>query len=321
MNRKRGYVLLALTALIFSTTEVALKGVGDVFSPMQLTVERMLIGGVFLLPFALRQLRHDGIRLAGKDFRLFAAMGFLTVLYFSLMQIGIVHSDASAVATIYSGNPVFAVFFAHFLLHEPLHRNHIAALVLEVIGILFILNPTKLEMSLTGFVLTILSTAFYALYGTLGKIHVPHYGSAGLTSFNLLFGGLEMLVILWLGKLPAAAALYHRMGLGLFADVSLSAGFSLRSALVLLYVGVVVVGAGNLLLVQVAWDTSATESSFIYLFKPVLATVFAALLLHESISVNRMIGIAFFVAASVCVSIPVFCELYRERNGEKTEKR
>ena len=53
MNRKRGYLYILLAAMIYSTTEVALKGLGGVFAPMQITVERVLIGALFLLPFAL----------------------------------------------------------------------------------------------------------------------------------------------------------------------------------------------------------------------------------------------------------------------------
>ena len=59
MNRKRGYLYILLAAMIYSTTEVALKGLGGVFAPMQITVERVLIGALFLLPFALRSLRRN----------------------------------------------------------------------------------------------------------------------------------------------------------------------------------------------------------------------------------------------------------------------
>ncbi len=311
MNRRRGYLLLGLTALIFSTTEVALKGVGDAFSPMQLTAERVLIGGLFLLPFALSQLRRAGIRLSGRDFRLFAAMGLLTAMHLSLMQLAVVHADASAVATIYSGNPVFAIFFAHFLLHEPLRRNHLLALGFEVVGILFILNPAQLEMSATGFALTLSSSALYALYGTWSKRHVARYGSAVLTSFNLLFGGTELLALLLLCRLPAVAALCGQLGLSVFANVSLLTGFTPHTAAVLLYVGVVVAGAGNLLMVQVARDTSATESSFFYLVKPILSAIIAAAVLHETISPHRILGIAFFTAASLCVVVPLLREVRR----------
>ena len=52
-NRKRGYLYILLAAMLYSTTEVALKALGGAFAPMQVTVERVLIGALFLLPFAL----------------------------------------------------------------------------------------------------------------------------------------------------------------------------------------------------------------------------------------------------------------------------
>lgn len=49
------------------------------------------------------------------------------------------------------------------------------------------------------------------------------------------------------------------------------------------------------------------------LVKPILATALAVVVYHEHISVNRMVGIAFFAAASLCVSVPVLREMRRER--------
>ena len=145
MNRKRGYLYILLAAMIFSTTEVALKGLGGVFAPMQITVERVLIGALFLLPFALRSLRRNAIRLTCSDWSYFALLGFLTVtLHMSLLQMAVLHMDASATSIIYSGNPIFALAAAHLILHEPLKRNHLIAIGIELIGILFILNPAKL---------------------------------------------------------------------------------------------------------------------------------------------------------------------------------
>ena len=43
------------------------------------------------------------------------------------------HMDASATSIIYSGNPVFAVALAHFILHEPLKKNHLLAIGVELV--------------------------------------------------------------------------------------------------------------------------------------------------------------------------------------------
>ncbi len=46
--------------------------------------------------------------------------------------------------------------------------------------------------------------------------------------------------------------------------------------------------------------------------QPVLATLLAVVCFRETISVNRMIGLVFFLAASLCVSVPVLREMRRD---------
>ena len=312
-KRKRGYLLILVAAALYSTTEVVLKGLGDTFAPMQATMERVLIGALALLPFALKDLKKRNIKLTKSDWGYFALMGFLTVLlHMALLQMAVMHMDASATSIIYSGNPVFALAAAHVILHEPLKKNHLLAIGLEVVGILFILNPAHLEISLRGFVEIILGTLLFAMYGTLCKLRVDRLGGVVIADFNILLGGLEMLALLLLGKIPAVASLLRAVGLDIFADVPFFTGFTLRSTLLLCYAGVFCAGLGFVLTAKITEYTSATEASFIYLIKPILATILAAAVYHEFISVNRIVGIGFFLAASLCVSVPVLREMRRE---------
>ncbi len=316
-NRKRGYLCILLAAMLYSTTEVALKALGGAFAPMQVTVERVLLGGAALLPFALRDVRKRGIRVTRSDWGYFALLGFLTVtLHMSLLQMAVLHMDASATSIIYSGNPVFAVALAHFILHEPLKRNHLLAIGVEVIGILLILNPAHLEISLRGFLEILTATLLFATYGTLCKLRLPQLGALVITAFNMLAGGLELLCLLLLGEIPAVGALYSSLGLDIFAGIPFFTGFTLKSTLLLCHVGIGCAAIGFLLTAKITEYTSAAEASFVYLIKPVLATVLAVAVYHEQISVNRMVGIAFFVAASLCVSVPVL----REMRWEKLQK-
>lgn len=185
-NRKRGYLYILLAAMLYSTTEVALKALGGAFAPMQVTVERVLLGALALLPFALKDLKKRGIHLTKSDWGYFALLGFLTVtLHMSLLQMAVLHMDASATSVIYSGNPVFALAAAHLILHEPLRKNHLLAIGVEVIGILFILNPAKLEISLRGFLEILAATILFAMYGTLCKLRVDRLGSMVIADFNI----------------------------------------------------------------------------------------------------------------------------------------
>ena len=100
--------------------------------------------------------------------------------------------------------------------------------------------------------------------------------------------------------------------LDIFADVPFFTDFTLRSALLLCYVGIFCAAFGFLLTAKITEYTSATEASFVYLIKPVLATLLAVVCFRETISVNRMIGLVFFLAASLCVSVPVLREMRRD---------
>ena len=201
---------------------------------------------------------------------------------------------------------------AHLILHEPLKRNHLIAIGIELIGILFILNPAKLEVSPRGFAEILTATVLFAMYGTLCKLRIPRLGGLVITTFNMVLGGLELLALLLLGHIPAVGALYRSLGLDIFADVPFFTGFTLRSALLLCYVGIFCAAFGFLLTAKITEYTSATEASFVYLIKPVLATLLAVVCFHEAISVNRMIGLVFFLAASLCVSVPVLREMRRD---------
>lgn len=318
-NEKRGYFCILLAAVIFSTTEVALKVLSGSFAPMQLTVERVLIGGLSTLPFALREKKRRDLRFTTSDWRYFALLGFLTVLvHMTLLQMAVLHADASATAIIYSGNPIFAVFFAHLILRERIERNHLAAVALEVVGILVLLNPPHLEMSLRGFLEILGATVCFSCYGVLCKLRVERLGSTVIASMNMLVGGTEMLALLLLGKIEPVAQIYERLGLSIFARVPLTEGFTPATTLTLLYVGIVVAGGGFFLTGQIAKDTSATEASFMYLLKPIFATFVAAAVLHEHISAHRIAGILIFTLASLCVFLPVLRALWRERKAAKT---
>lgn len=55
---KRGYLYIAVTTLLFSSMEVALKLISGQFNPIQLNFSRFVVGGLVLIPFAVRELKN-----------------------------------------------------------------------------------------------------------------------------------------------------------------------------------------------------------------------------------------------------------------------
>ena len=306
MNRSRsGYIFIVLCAVIFSTMEVMLKTVHGVFAPMQITCLRFLVGGILLIPFAMRSIRKKNAVLTRKDLGFFACAGFLcVVIAMSLYQMSVTYTRASIVAVIFSCNPIFVTVLAHFLLHEEIHKNHIIALILELTAALIIIDPIHASLDPTGALLAILSAAMFSFYSVFGKKRTPRFGGIAVTCLSFLFGATELVALLLFGRTAAGASLYGALGLKIFIDVPLFENIPLSALPALLYICCINSAAGFVCHMMAMEKTSAQEASLIFFLKPIIAPIFALIFLKEEIPLNMIVGIVCFLAGSLCAILP-----------------
>lgn len=313
-----GSLYIALAAVIFSTMEVLLKlpAVSGAFHPMQITMERFVVGGICLLPLALRALKKLGYRLRRKDLAFFALTGLFNIpLGMVLYQLAITHGQANVVAVIFSGNPIFVTMLAFLLLGEDIHWNNLLALAAEVLGILAIVDPWGSgEVSLLCVVLAIVSALFFSLYAVLGKKKTAKVGSIVVTCFSFLFGAAELFLLLLLGHTGPGAALYQAVGLDVFCDVPFLQGINTTTLPYFLFIGVVNCAGGYVFHMLAIEKTSATHGSLVFFFKPILAPLFALAALGEAITRPIAFGILFFLAGSLLSILP---EVIRERRARQ----
>ena len=281
MNRSRsGYIFIVLCAVIFSTMEVMLKTVHGVFAPMQITCLRFLVGGVLLIPFAMRSIRKKNAVLTRKDLGFFACAGFLcVVIAMSLYQMSVTYTRASIVAVIFSCNPIFVTMLAHFLLHEEIHKNHVIALILELTAALIIIDPIHASLDPTGALLAILSAAMFSFYSVFGKKRTPRFGGIAVTCLSFLFGATELVALLLFGRTAAGASIYGALGLKIFIDVPLFENIPLSALPALLYICCINSAAGFVCHMMAMEKTSAQEASLIFFLKPIIAPIFALIFL------------------------------------------
>ena len=319
MNRSRsGYIFIVLCAVIFSTMEVMLKTVHGVFAPMQITCLRFLVGGVLLIPFAVRSIRKKNAVLTRKDLGFFACAGFLcVVIAMSLYQMSVTYTRASIVAVIFSCNPIFVTVLAHLLLHEDIHKNHIIALILELTAALIIIDPIHASLDPTGALLAILSAAMFSFYSVFGKKRTPRFGGIAVTCLSFLFGATELVALLLFGRTAAGASLYGALGLKIFIDVPLFENIPLSALPALLYICCINSAAGFVCHMMAMEKTSAQEASLIFFLKPIIAPIFALIFLKEEIPLNMIVGIVCFLAGSLCAILP---GLLAQRRALKTSK-
>ncbi len=311
---KKGYLYIAVAVVMFTSFEVVLKFIAGQINPIQLTLCRFSIGFVFLLPVALRGLKKRGQRLDRGSVAYFALLGLIGIaLCMPILQIAVSYTGSSVSALMFSCNPVFVAFLAFFLLKEPIKARHIAALVLEILGTIVIINPWNTRLNMTGVALALLSTLLFSMYGVMGKKKVAQFGGAVVTCFSFLFGSLIVLAFILLSHIPAVAQAFQGAGLDSFANVPVFAGYTLQNLPYVLFVSVGVAGVGFCAYFLAMEHQPASVVSLVYFFKPALSPILGWAVHGESLSGNMLMGIVLIVAGSLCSIIPGIVESKRTK--------
>jgi drug/metabolite transporter (DMT)-like permease len=307
MRASKGYVYIAVATILFSSMEIALKTVSGRFNALQLNFLRFLIGGLFLLPFALHSLRKREVSLGFRDWLFFALSGFTCVaLSMTLYQLAIQYCKASIVAVLFSCNPVFVIPLAAIFLKEKIRGATIASLAASVAGMVVIMNPLGGGLAGSGglgagIALTLGSAAIFAVYGVMGKARGGRFGGLATTAFSFILGSAELLVLIALSRLPPLARTLVDAGLGAFAEIPLFRGLDLGVLPVFAFISLCVTGIGYAAYFMAIESSSATAASLVFCIKPALAPLLALAILGESIAPTTIAGIILIAIGS---SIP-----------------
>ena len=280
---KKLVAFIITSAVLFSTMEVVLKIAGTQLDSFQLTMIRFFVGGLFLLPFALMEIRKYHTAITKKDYLHMAAMGIVCICVSMIFfQFGVENSKASTAAVIFCLNPMFTLIFAHFMTEEKLNRVKLIALAVGLIGIVFMINPLHMERGNTplGVTYTILAAATFGLYSAMGRTSIKRLRGITQTSISFLFGSAVMIPVLLIMGRP------------------LTSGISAGNILIVLYISIAVTGFGYLFYFLAMEVSDAATASIVFFVKPALAPVIAVITLHEAVGINGLIGILLIFAGS-----------------------
>lgn len=292
--KKRVIIYIFLTAFLFGTMEVALKIAGSDMDSFQLTFLRFMLGGIFLIPFAVNENKQKKSRLELKDFIWILFLGILCIpLSMLFFQLGIMRSNASTAAVLMSVNPLFTTFFAYIILKEKMSKNKVAGLLIGLSGMVFMIKPWDMQEgnTIAGAGLMILAAAIFGLYSVFGKINLERIGLVTQTSLSFIMGSLVLLIIMIF------------MGRPVFDGVK-------EHIFMVLYISIFVTGFGYYFYFMAIKNADATTASMAFFIKPAIAPILAVLILKDIILWNTYIGIALILAAS-------FISLYREKIKNK----
>ena len=297
---KKGYLYIGITTILFSTMEIVLKTVSNNFNPIQLTLERFFIGGLVLLPLAIKSLKKREVSITKEDVKQFTLLGFIGVVVSMIFyQLAVINTNASVVAVIFSCNPVFVMFFAFFILKEKIYKHNIISLMLEVIGIIIIINPLSSKLSSLGVTFTLLASLTFALYSVLGKKTTSKFGGEVVTCFSFILGSIEMFFLVLLSYIQPISNFFITNNLNNFANIPLSSGFNLDNLISIIYIFIFITGLGYASYFKAMEETCANTASLVFFFKPALSPILAFIFLKEIIPFNMIIGILLILSGSI----------------------
>lgn len=271
----KGYILLGITIMIFSTLEVVTSTLKGVINPLQLTFIRFFIGGLILLPFVIVKKE----KLYKKDWLFFMGLGALNIFVsMGALQLSINMGKASTAAILISSNPIFVMFFSALILKEKATFDKLACIVLGMAGIsLIIYKGNTGGDTVLSLMLALLASLTFGLYTVLGKLKSEGVSSITMISISSILGSLLYMPVLLYFKLPI---------------------FYIPEAYILkvAYLGIFLSGIAYITYMEALKILTASKGSMVFFLKPVLASTLAIIFLGENLNIKTIIGMLLVLA-------------------------
>lgn len=285
----KGYMFIILTALLYSTQEIANKMlVNSGLDSFQITFLIFMIGAILLTPMAIKDGKAKKLKLRGNDFGYFALNAALCIpISMALLSFAGKYTLASTSAVIFSSNAIFTVPFAYLILKEKVNKATLISLIIGILGVIIIFNPAKVaagmnggSSNLLGVTLALGAAISWSLFTVISKIRIHQYGGYVFNCIAFYFGAFFVLLILLATGRPVFK------------------GIDGGAALVLVYMGIFIKALGYVCYLGAIRLTSAVTASLVFLIKPALATMLAVMVLGEQLELNIIIGIGFIIVSS-----------------------
>jgi drug/metabolite transporter (DMT)-like permease len=265
----KGYILLGITILIFSTLEVVTSTLKGIINPLQLTFIRFFIGGFILLPFVIRKKE----KLNKNDLLFFLGLGALNIfISMGSLQLSIHMGKASTAAILISSNPIFVMFFSTLFLKEKVTFDKFTCIVLGTAGIsLIIYKGNTGGDTVLSLTLALLASLTFGLYTVLGKLKSERLSTITMISISSILGSLLYIPVLLYFKLP----LFY---------------VPQASILKVAYLGMFLSGIAYITYMEALKILTASKGSMVFFLKPVLASILAIIFLGESLNAKTIFG-------------------------------
>ena len=270
---KSGFLFVVIASVLFGTTGTAQQLAGIEVSGLFIGAARQVVGGIALVILVLALGEKQIWKLFRTKNGILAAAG--TLIYQITFFIGITNNGVSVGTVIALGSaPVFTALLSRFVLKEVIQRYQVILFLVVGFGVWLLLIgfDSQLEFSF-GLLASLAAGVGYAIYTVNAKALV----SAGVDSTTAL-------AVAFGGGVPIAFILLAVVDWQWLLEVS---GLS-----VALYLGIFPTALAYFFFGKWLRVLSAATVATITLIEPVVATLFAVVLLGEKLAIQEVAGIA-----------------------------
>ena len=285
-NNRKGALLIILAGTCWGVISIFINylsaaGLGE----MQISFLRQFFA---VLVFALVMLTRDRtkFRIPVKDLGLIMLVGFINGVLFNFLYFyTIVHSRASIAVVLLYTSPVFVIILARIFFKEKITRNKFIALVLTVVGCVFVTGvlgegyTPPAAAILTG----VLTGLAYALNNILTSAAVKKNDPLTVTMYTLLFSFMFLIPFSGLNSLTAMC----RANPMILAVAFLMCLVTAVLAQYFFSVGLKLIESGK------AAIYGATE--------PIIGSLVGIFIFHEESNLMKIIGIIMVIAAILII--------------------
>lgn len=289
---KKGHYFIILTGVLSGTIIFG----GAVFAKMGLSLFQIAVFraafSLLLFPYLLYK---GDLKLSKKLIIIFLIFGFTEALavlsQFAPIILGVPVS--TTVLLLYT-SPLWTVIFSKFLFKEKITVSKVIAIILVLLGVVFLVNPQTLAGggNIAGIFIALAGGVFLSLWAIFGKICGNENLSPTKTQFYNIFFTLIFLLILH----PIISSLIKDPLLTKFSlDLPSSiwiylAGFALISSLI-----------PHLAYYHGIKEVPASTAGVILLLEPLSGILLAALFLAQAITINVLLGGILILSANYLV--------------------
>ena len=282
-----GTIAVLLAACLFATSGTIIKHLiqGYGLPPLTVAAMRMTLAALSLFGL-LGVLDRKLLRIQARDIPFFLLFGFICVTLFQACWVYAVSLIDVSVATVLNYTaPVWAALFAWPLLGERIDRRRGMALLLTAAGVALIariFDAQFLSVNVTGLLWGLGSGVTYGLYGIFSRRALGRYSPWTIITYAFAAGALFLLVTQSVGSIRSA---FSQPGATVWLVIL---------ALLPSVVGYALYTFGLRFL-------EATVATILATVEPVMAALWAAAFLGESLTWPQIIGVGLVTAGVIAL--------------------